>query len=63
MAKLWAKLNDIWVLLGAQSKDDVGLGNVENFPATDDFNDGSSSKYATAAALKALKDYIDSETS
>ena len=59
MAKLWAKINDIWVLLGAQSKDDVGLNNVQNFSVTDDFNDDSSSKYVTGKAVKDLKDYAD----
>lgn len=56
MAKLWAKVNGTWVSLGAQSKADVGLGNVENFTFTNSATDGSSSKYATGAAVKAAYD-------
>lgn len=56
MAKLWAKVNGTWASLGAQSKDDVGLGNVENFTHTNSATDGSSSKYATGAAVKQAYD-------
>jgi len=38
------------------TKGDVGLGSVPNYPATDSITDGSSSKFATAKAVKTLND-------
>ncbi|OOE32876.1 hypothetical protein BZG05_13005 [Salinivibrio kushneri] len=59
---LWLKLKDKWVPVGAQSKEDLGLDKVQNFGHTDSYTDGSPDKYATAAALKALKEYVESKT-
>lgn len=55
--KIWRKLNGQWVKTTPDvSKDDVGLGNVENFTHTNSATDGSSSKYATGAAVKQAYD-------
>lgn len=56
--KIWRKLNGQWVKTTPDvSKGDVGLGNVENFTHTNSATDGSSSKYATGAAVKQAYDH------
>ena len=40
----------------ATTKSDVGLGNVPNYSATSSTSDGSSSKFATASAVKKAYD-------
>ncbi len=42
--------------LPSLDKDDVGLGNVPNYPATSSLTDNSSDKFATARAIKKLND-------
>lgn len=56
----FARQDGNYGLLRARSttKADVGLGNVSNFVATSDPLDGSSDKYATAAAVRAVRDLI-----
>lgn len=61
LADNYALQDGTYSLLRAQgtTKGDVGLGSVQNFPATSDPSDGSAAKYATAAAVKSVKDDLD----
>lgn len=47
----------------ATTKDDVGLSNVPNWPATSSTSDGSGAKFATAAAAKAAYDHASAALS